>query len=111
MDNNTQYLQDSSSAPNRSENVGHLDVKSGVRVMQVSPDGEHLASGDRGGTLRQVAPRFTKSHRRTVAVEYRGGLPPMWFSCLPFAMSISKPPHRVSMVFLQSFPVFWELTQ
>ncbi|XP_049651876.1 WD repeat-containing protein 62 isoform X3 [Accipiter gentilis] len=52
VDNNTQYLQDSSSAPNRSENVGHLDVKSGVRVMQVSPDGEHLASGDRGGTLR-----------------------------------------------------------
>ncbi|XP_074876966.1 WD repeat-containing protein 62 [Buteo buteo] len=52
VDNNTQHLQDSSSAPNRSENVGHLDVKSGVRVMQVSPDGEHLASGDRGGTLR-----------------------------------------------------------
>ncbi|KAM9259194.1 WD repeat-containing protein 62 [Morus bassanus] len=52
VDNNTQYLQDSSSVPDRSENVGHLDVKSGVRVMQVSPDGDHLASGDRGGTLR-----------------------------------------------------------
>ncbi|KAM7074458.1 WD repeat-containing protein 62 [Ciconia maguari] len=52
VDNNTQHLQDSSSAPDRSENVGHLDIKSGVRVMQVSPDGEHLASGDRGGTLR-----------------------------------------------------------
>ncbi|XP_075581512.1 WD repeat-containing protein 62 [Pelecanus crispus] len=52
VDNNTQHLQDSSNAPDRSENVGHLDVKSGVRVMQVSPDGEHLASGDRGGTLR-----------------------------------------------------------
>ncbi|XP_010565514.1 PREDICTED: WD repeat-containing protein 62 [Haliaeetus leucocephalus] len=52
VDNNTQHLQDSSTAPDRSENVGHLDVKSGVRVMQVSPDGEHLASGDRGGTLR-----------------------------------------------------------
>ncbi|KAM9588953.1 WD repeat-containing protein 62-like isoform 10-T10 [Morphnus guianensis] len=52
VDNNTQHLQDSSSAPDRNENVGHLDVKSGVRVMQVSPDGEHLASGDRGGTLR-----------------------------------------------------------
>ncbi|GAB0206260.1 WD repeat-containing protein 62 [Grus japonensis] len=52
VDNNTQHLQDSSGVPDRSENVGHLDVKSGVRVMQVSPDGEHLASGDRGGTLR-----------------------------------------------------------
>uniref|UniRef100_A0A8D0F7D2 WD repeat domain 62 n=1 Tax=Strix occidentalis caurina TaxID=311401 RepID=A0A8D0F7D2_STROC len=50
VDNNTQHLQDS--AGSRSETVGHLDVKSGVRVMQVSPDGEHLASGDRAGTLR-----------------------------------------------------------
>ncbi|KAM9270522.1 LOW QUALITY PROTEIN: WD repeat-containing protein 62 [Cariama cristata] len=50
-DNNTQHLQDSSGVPDRSENVGHLDVKSGG-VMQVSPNGEHLASGDRGGTLR-----------------------------------------------------------
>ncbi|KAM6225828.1 WD repeat-containing protein 62 [Porphyrio hochstetteri] len=52
VDNNTQHLQDSSSMPNQNKNVGHLDVKSGVRVMQVSPDGKHLASGDRGGTLR-----------------------------------------------------------
>ncbi|XP_010287996.1 PREDICTED: WD repeat-containing protein 62, partial [Phaethon lepturus] len=52
VDNNTQHLQDSSTVPDRSENMGHLDVKSGVRVMQVSPNGEHLASGDRGGTLR-----------------------------------------------------------
>ncbi|XP_074666267.1 WD repeat-containing protein 62-like [Strix aluco] len=50
VDNNTQHLQDSTGS--RSETVGHLDVKSGVRVMQVSPDGEHLASGDRAGTLR-----------------------------------------------------------
>ncbi|XP_064295822.1 WD repeat-containing protein 62-like isoform X1 [Phalacrocorax carbo] len=52
VDNNTQHLQDSSSVPDRSDNVGHLDVKSGVRVMKISPDGEHLASGDRGGTIR-----------------------------------------------------------
>lgn len=57
VDNNTQHLQDPSGASERNENVGHLDVKSGVRVMQVSPDGEHLASGDRGGTLRQVVPK------------------------------------------------------
>uniref|UniRef100_A0A8D0F6H6 Mitogen-activated protein kinase binding protein 1 n=1 Tax=Strix occidentalis caurina TaxID=311401 RepID=A0A8D0F6H6_STROC len=64
VDNNTQHLQDS--AGSRSETVGHLDVKSGVRVMQVSPDGEHLASGDRAGTLRQVAPRSAQSRRRSV---------------------------------------------
>ncbi|OPJ67270.1 hypothetical protein AV530_000184 [Patagioenas fasciata monilis] len=28
------------------------DAKAGVRVLQISPDGEHLASGDRAGTLR-----------------------------------------------------------
>ncbi|XP_074990529.1 WD repeat-containing protein 62 isoform X3 [Calonectris borealis] len=60
VDATTQHLQDSSSAPDRSENVGHLDVKSGVRVMQVSPDGEHLASGDRGGTLRIHELRFMR---------------------------------------------------
>ncbi|XP_037230863.1 WD repeat-containing protein 62-like isoform X2 [Falco rusticolus] len=52
VDNDTQHLQDSSGALERSENVGPLDVRFGVRVMQLSPDGEHLASGDRGGTLR-----------------------------------------------------------
>ncbi|XP_068765551.1 WD repeat-containing protein 62 isoform X2 [Struthio camelus] len=52
VDNNTQHLQDSASAPDRGENAGYLDAKSGVRVMQVSPDGQHLASGDRGGNLR-----------------------------------------------------------
>ncbi|EMP27075.1 WD repeat-containing protein 62 [Chelonia mydas] len=54
MDNNNQHLQDSTSVPDRNENAGYLDVKAGVRVMQVSPDGQHLASGDRGGNLRQV---------------------------------------------------------
>uniref|UniRef100_A0A452I200 WD repeat-containing protein 62 n=1 Tax=Gopherus agassizii TaxID=38772 RepID=A0A452I200_9SAUR len=52
MDDNNQHLQDSTSAPDRNENAGYLDVKAGVRVMQVSPDGQHLASGDRGGNLR-----------------------------------------------------------
>ncbi|XP_009882018.1 PREDICTED: WD repeat-containing protein 62, partial [Charadrius vociferus] len=58
VDNDTQHLQDSSGAPERSENVAHLDVKAGVRVMQVSPEGEYLASGDRGGTLRIHELRF-----------------------------------------------------
>uniref|UniRef100_A0A8B9CIL3 WD repeat domain 62 n=1 Tax=Anser brachyrhynchus TaxID=132585 RepID=A0A8B9CIL3_9AVES len=52
VDNNTQHLQDSSSMIDKGEGAGHLDAKSGVRVMQVSPDGEHLASGDRAGNLR-----------------------------------------------------------
>uniref|UniRef100_A0A8C3SZY9 WD repeat domain 62 n=1 Tax=Chelydra serpentina TaxID=8475 RepID=A0A8C3SZY9_CHESE len=52
MDNNNSHLQDSTSVPDRNENSGYLDVKAGVRVMQVSPDGQHLASGDRGGNLR-----------------------------------------------------------
>ncbi|XP_035170208.1 WD repeat-containing protein 62-like, partial [Oxyura jamaicensis] len=52
VDNNTQHLQDSSSGADKGESAGHLEAKSGVRVLQVSPDGEHLASGDRAGNLR-----------------------------------------------------------
>uniref|UniRef100_A0A8C3CNQ8 WD repeat domain 62 n=1 Tax=Cairina moschata TaxID=8855 RepID=A0A8C3CNQ8_CAIMO len=52
VDNTTQHLQDSSSLIERGESAGHPDAKSGMRVMQVSPDGEHLASGDRAGNLR-----------------------------------------------------------
>ncbi|XP_069706958.1 WD repeat-containing protein 62-like [Phaenicophaeus curvirostris] len=58
VDKDPQHLQDSSGVPDRGETVGHLDIKSGVRVMQVSPDGEHLASGDRGGTIRIHELRF-----------------------------------------------------
>ncbi|PKU27714.1 wd repeat-containing protein 62 [Limosa lapponica baueri] len=36
VDNDTRHLQDSSNPTDRSENLGHLDVKSGVRVMQRS---------------------------------------------------------------------------
>ncbi|XP_025026919.1 WD repeat-containing protein 62, partial [Python bivittatus] len=52
VEKNTQYLQDATNLPDRNDNVGYLDVKSGVRVMQISPDGQHLASGDRAGNLR-----------------------------------------------------------
>lgn len=54
VDNAAQHLQDSSSLVERGESGGHPDTKSGVRVLQVSPDGEHLASGDRAGNLRQA---------------------------------------------------------
>ncbi|KAM4825462.1 WD repeat-containing protein 62 [Thomomys bottae] len=53
VENDTQHLQDTSHFPDRgSENGTPVDVKAGVRVMQVSPDGQHLASGDRSGNLR-----------------------------------------------------------
>nr|KAF6412254.1 WD repeat domain 62 [Rousettus aegyptiacus] len=53
VENDIQHLQDMSHLPDRgSENGIPMDVKAGVRVMQVSPDGQHLASGDRSGNLR-----------------------------------------------------------
>ncbi|XP_042086769.1 WD repeat-containing protein 62 isoform X2 [Ovis aries] len=53
VENDIQHLQDMSHFPDRgSENAMPMDVKAGVRVMQVSPDGQHLASGDRSGNLR-----------------------------------------------------------
>ncbi|XP_010013490.1 PREDICTED: WD repeat-containing protein 62, partial [Nestor notabilis] len=52
VDSTIQHLQDCSGIPDWSEKGPHLDARSGVRVMQVSPDGQHLASGDRTGTLR-----------------------------------------------------------
>ncbi|KAM9226080.1 WD repeat-containing protein 62 isoform 5-T5 [Dugong dugon] len=53
VENDIQHLQDTSHFPDRgSENGTPMDVKAGVRVMQVSPDGQHLASGDRSGNLR-----------------------------------------------------------
>ena len=57
VENDIQHLQDMSHFPDRgSENAMSVDVKAGVRVMQVSPDGQHLASGDRSGNLMQVGP-------------------------------------------------------
>lgn len=57
VESDIQHLQDTSHFPDRgSENAMPVDVKAGVRVMQVSPDGQHLASGDRSGNLRQVGP-------------------------------------------------------
>ncbi|XP_044112329.1 WD repeat-containing protein 62 [Neovison vison] len=53
VENDIQHLQDMSHFPDRGSEIGTpVDVKAGVRVMQVSPDGQHLASGDRSGNLR-----------------------------------------------------------
>ncbi|XP_036602391.1 WD repeat-containing protein 62 [Trichosurus vulpecula] len=59
VENDIQHLQDISHFPDRgNENGTPADMKSGVRVMQVSPDGQHLASGDRSGNLRIHELRF-----------------------------------------------------
>ncbi|GCB63813.1 hypothetical protein scyTo_0014682, partial [Scyliorhinus torazame] len=52
VDDNIQYLQDTASNADRTENGGTSEIKSGIRVITISPDGQHLASGDRIGTLR-----------------------------------------------------------
>ncbi|XP_078097750.1 mitogen-activated protein kinase-binding protein 1-like isoform X2 [Mustelus asterias] len=52
VDDDIQYLQDMASNADRTENGGTSEIKSGIRVITISPDGQHLASGDRMGTLR-----------------------------------------------------------
>ncbi|XP_058846526.1 LOW QUALITY PROTEIN: mitogen-activated protein kinase-binding protein 1 [Acipenser ruthenus] len=56
MDSNTAALVDSeSSAAGSAEKPSDSqsnDTKTGIRTLCVSPDGQHLASGDRNGTLR-----------------------------------------------------------
>ncbi|XP_041092293.1 WD repeat-containing protein 62-like isoform X2 [Polyodon spathula] len=44
--NNIQHLQDTT------EKADGADLKAGIRVLAISPDGHHLASGDRSGNLR-----------------------------------------------------------
>lgn len=45
---NTQHLQ---AEGERGESAG-ADGKAGIRVLSISPDGQHLAAGDRCGNLR-----------------------------------------------------------
>lgn len=45
---NTQHLQ---AEGERGESAG-ADGKAGIRVLAISPDGQHLAAGDRCGNLR-----------------------------------------------------------
>lgn len=42
---NTQHLQGEGEK-------GEADAKAGIRVLGISPDGQHLAAGDRCGNLR-----------------------------------------------------------
>ncbi|XP_069500664.1 WD repeat-containing protein 62 [Ambystoma mexicanum] len=52
VDNTLQCLKDQSCTSEKPENGACGDIKSGVRVINISPDGHHLASGDRGGNIR-----------------------------------------------------------
>jgi len=46
------FLKDSGSSAQVSGKDGSYDQKNGVRCVSISPDGEHLASGDRAGNIR-----------------------------------------------------------
>ncbi|XP_030071349.1 mitogen-activated protein kinase-binding protein 1 isoform X2 [Microcaecilia unicolor] len=55
LDNNTQALLDmdyNSALVNEKVDMQSLDTKVGIRTVCLSPNGQHLASGDRMGTLR-----------------------------------------------------------
>lgn len=47
VDNDTGHLK---ATPDKVE--GSQDGKFGIRVLGISPDGQHLAAGDRSGNLR-----------------------------------------------------------
>ncbi|KAM8952741.1 WD repeat-containing protein 62-like [Pelodytes ibericus] len=49
VENNTQHLKDSSGMAEKSD---ARDTKSGIRVLKIRHDGQHLASGDRAGNIR-----------------------------------------------------------
>lgn len=48
VDDDMQYLK----AEVEKVEGGSQDGKSGIRVLGISPDGQHLAAGDRSGNLR-----------------------------------------------------------
>ncbi|KAG1953652.1 WD repeat-containing protein, partial [Pimephales promelas] len=54
VDDDTQYLK----AEAEKAEGGGQDGKSGIRVMGISPDGQHLAAGDRSGNLRIFGLQF-----------------------------------------------------
>lgn len=55
IDKNLTYLKDLDLTISSSEkNDTSYDGKNGVRSLRVSPDGQHLASGDREGNIRYI---------------------------------------------------------
>ncbi|KAM9468830.1 WD repeat-containing protein 62 [Clarias gariepinus] len=53
VDNDTEHLK---IPPDKAE--GNQDGKFGIRVLAISPDGQHLATGDRSGNLRVYGLQF-----------------------------------------------------
>ncbi|XP_078518404.1 mitogen-activated protein kinase-binding protein 1 [Lissotriton helveticus] len=69
VDNNTQALLDmeyNTAVVNDKADSQTLDTKVGIRTLCVSPNGQHLASGDRTGTLRV---HELQSHSEILKVE------------------------------------------
>lgn len=69
VDNNTQALLDmeyNTAVGNDKADSQTLDTKVGIRTLCVSPNGQHLASGDRTGTLRV---HELQSHSEMLKVE------------------------------------------
>ncbi|XP_057207402.1 WD repeat-containing protein 62 isoform X2 [Triplophysa rosa] len=54
VDEDTQYLK----AEAEKAEGSNQDGKSGIRVLEISPDGQHLAAGDRSGNLRIFGLQF-----------------------------------------------------
>lgn len=55
VDDDTQYLK---AEAEKAEGGAGQDGKSGIRVLGISPDGQHLAAGDRSGNLRIFGLQF-----------------------------------------------------
>uniref|UniRef100_UPI00358FC1D3 mitogen-activated protein kinase-binding protein 1-like isoform X3 n=1 Tax=Myxine glutinosa TaxID=7769 RepID=UPI00358FC1D3 len=52
MDGNLQFLQDVDPNPTGGTDKTDSETKSGIRTLRISPDGQHLAAGDRVGNVR-----------------------------------------------------------
>ncbi|XP_043910552.1 WD repeat-containing protein 62-like [Protopterus annectens] len=58
VDNNVQFLEDMPGNSEKAESGSALEMKSGIRVMKISPNAKHLATGDRMGNLRIYEMQF-----------------------------------------------------
>lgn len=83
MENDIQHLQDMSHFPDRGAECDAMDVESWCSShVQVSPDGQHLASGDRRKS-EASGPWRSTAHPAWVYVEGSGEEPwPCTSSCL-----------------------------
>lgn len=83
MDKNLNYLKDldlSSTGPSNEKQESSYDGRNGVRSIRISPDGKHLASGDRSGNIRvhetatmQEVLKVEAHDAEVLCLEYTGG--------------------------------------